>query len=311
MSKRILLQIDDKIIKGMTIKYLIEPGYEIIEILGYDDLLYKLSIYPDDFCLFIIEINNNSLVSIFKKISDIKQKGFLKNTPILGFILDDTRDIVNLAIKSGFNDLILIPDNKASFKKQLYMKLGFLIKEFNPIMPDKEYFDTEIVSIEKIKELVNNEISFAKRGKYPVSFIMIRFANLKENLVCKAGNYLSDILRKTDKVYRLASNVWIIICPYTEKKHIVNVEYKIYKILRKKTGINSTVKYVSLGMASYPQDSENFDEILEILEAGIKTNFTINNLRGTLSSVPKNELDNYKRILEQYKYLSMRKKNNP
>ncbi len=311
MANRVLLQIEDKLIKAITIKCLIEPGYEIIEISGHDDLLFKLNIYPDDFRLFIIEINNNLLPSIFERVWGIKEKGFLKNTAVLGLIQKDTHNIKKSALKSGFNDLMLIPSNQKDFKKQLCFKLDSLIKGSNLQISLIDYMNSEKLNIKKIKEMINNEISLAKRGKYPFSILLIRFSNLKVELIWKACDKLSTILRKTDRVYQFNDYEWIITCPYTEKKHIVNVEHKIYEVLREKLSIDSTVKYVSLGMATYPQDSESFDGIFEILEAGVKADMAINRLKGTLKNIPRNELDNYQRIMNQYKYLNANRKKDP
>lgn len=303
MGKRILLQVQNTTIKGMIIKYLIEAGLEVVDIVDYKDLLFKISVYPSNFVLFIIEITEESLSTIFDEIAEIKENEPFINIPILALIPRDTPDIITSALKSGIEDVFLIPKSSASFKQHLHGKINAAIKQFVPIEFSSKYKKkkSEEIDIEKVKELIYTDIKLANRGKYPISFLMIKFTKVKEDDAYGFIERLSRILRETDKILRLSDFEWVIVCPFTEKKYIIEVERKVFVAFRAEMESEYNNKKINLDSATYPEDSESLDKILEKLELGIKNNMAINKINVPLKSLSPKELEDYKKIIQQYK----------
>jgi hypothetical protein len=56
MGKRILLRVQNRYIKGILLRFLVEGGYDIVEAFDFSDLELKLNVYRGDFILHIREI---------------------------------------------------------------------------------------------------------------------------------------------------------------------------------------------------------------------------------------------------------------
>lgn len=304
MGKRVLLRIRSKLAKGIALRCLIEAGYDVIDVMDDDDLRLKLSVYPSEFILYILEVTEDSLPNIFTETSALKRNGPLVKTPVLALVPRDTSDIVSSALKSGIEDVFLFPKARESYRQQITDKITATLKKLDPVEPPpkpREEAPLEETGIETIRDRLESELRHANRGKYPLSVLMIRFTDVEPDKAEKFIDRLKSILRETDTVYKLKNHTWMITCPFTEKKYIVEVERKIFSTFEAEMGEKRDHKKINLFTAAYPQDEDNLDRILERLETGISNSMAINSIKTPLNTLTRDELEDYRRKMKQYK----------
>lgn len=303
MSKMVLLRVQSKLIKGIALRCLVEAGYDVIDVMDFEDLRLKLTIYPSNFILYIMEVTEESLTTIFTETSGLKKSGPLGNTPILAFVPRGTSDIVSSAMKCGINDVFLLPKGKESYRQHIQDKIIATMKKLDPVeqVQSREEAPLEETGIESIRDQLDSEIRHANRGKYPVSMLMIRFADVEGAKAERFIERLTKILRETDKVYRLKDNTWLITCPFTEKKYIIEVERKVFSTYEAEMGVQRDHKKINLFTAAYPQDEESLDRIFDRLETGISNSMAINSIKSPLNSLTHDELEAYQKKIQQFK----------
>lgn len=303
MGKRVLLRVQNKLIKGIALRFLIEAGYDVIDVSDFEDMRLKLTVYPSDFILFIMEITEDNLSTIFTETAGLKKSGPLANTPILALVPRDTSDIVSSALKSGIEDVFLLPKTKETYRQQISDKISGTMKKLDPVEQEqnREEAPLEETGIDKIRDQLESELRHANRGKYPISMLMIRFADVEVIKAEKFVERLKIILRETDTVYRLKDNTWLITCPFTEKRYIIEVERKIFSTFEAEMGVQRDHKKINLFTAAYPQDEENLNRIFERLETGISNSMAINSIKVPLNSLTKDELEAYQKKIRLFK----------
>jgi hypothetical protein len=303
MDKKVLLRVQNKLIKGIALRRLIESGCDVVEVTDREDLRLKLAVYNSGFFMYIMEVTEENLPTIFDETSGLRKGGPLSGIPVLAMVPRDTSDIISQALKSGIEDVLLLPKAGESFRQQLYDKLGASIDRFKPSDPPqtREEAPLEEMGIESIRSRLELELRHAKRGKYPVSMLMIRFTDVDVEKAERFIERLKGILRETDNVYRLKDNTWLVSCPFTEKKYIIEVERKVFSTFEAEMGQERRHKKINLFTAAYPEDEESLDRIFERLETGISNSMAISNIKAPLNSLTRSELEEYKKKIKQFK----------
>jgi len=127
---------------------------------------------------------------------------------------------------------------------------------------------------------MNKEIEKSKRNGKPLSIVMIDLDDFKkindihghsagDNILKIFSDVLKKELRKSDISCRWGGEEFLLILPETSKDKTLDVIERIRMTFQLNTmGIVSSRPYLtaSMGIASYPEDSDNIDEIIKIAD---------------------------------------------
>ncbi len=298
MADKILIFIDTLYIKGFVLKNLYKRGLEFVEVLDDNDLHLKLTIFRDSILFFIIEIKEKSYRKQYELIQRLKCEPGVRKFPILAIIPNDSIEMVSGAKEADIEDVVLIPGKKELFQQLFASRLSEFLKGFpianNPVRKP------ELIALSENDEL-RREMKRANRGKYSISFVMGRLTGIQSDKVKKFYNKLKSEMRDTDRVIQYEQDTFIVICPFTQKENLKEVENKIREGYEKLFGNNTRLKRLDMYGVSYPNDGENIENLFELLEKGVHDSAIISGIREPLNTLSQKRLEEYKKMLRLYK----------
>lgn len=301
MPKRIFLKIRNRLIYSTVLRFLVEAGFEAVDAFEAEDIALKLGIYQYDFMYFIIEVQEERPLESFQEIKALQADPRFANIPVLAILPKDTSDFVSSALQAGVRDVFLLPKQKEGYRDTLVKKLEGIFKPDIPEEPDQEPIFAGIETSETdIREIIDEHMKFAGRGQYPISMLMIHFTGVDQQPALKFVERLESILRETDRVYFLHDVTWLVICPFTEKKFVVEVEKKVFSTFESEVGRKGNQR-IHLYAATYPMDETNTDLLLRRMEKGIRTSMAVDDLKTPLNNLSKVELEDFRKKLRQYR----------
>jgi hypothetical protein len=118
MADKVLIFIEDRVLKGIVLKVLHEKNLEFMEGLDVKDLQLKLEIFQDTILFHIVQINRETYQQQFEFAKTIKDKT-ISGFPVLAIIPGDTSEFVGGAKKAGIDDVVLIPEKRELFRTSL------------------------------------------------------------------------------------------------------------------------------------------------------------------------------------------------
>ncbi len=287
MKDKILVFIQGIPEKKMVLLTLAQMGYTFVECLNVEDMRFKLDLFKDRVLLMIHELNHNNYQKDFEMIKEINAKG------IKTILIIDKYNIkiIDDAMAAGTSDIIELP-----------LKSEILKNKLNTIVENKEKTPeiSEKKDISWIKpEAIEKELLRADRGKYSVSLIMIELYGVKEEEMLNLSEKFSEKLRETDIVMRYGIKRLLLVCPFTEKEHTVEIENKIRDVLEE--NIDNLVKKASAVVygISYPKDGEDAVMLIKMLNEGVKNSKFIGKTKGTFRDISKEEIEAYRKIFKK------------
>lgn len=287
MKDKILVFIHGIPPKKTAILTLAQMGYDFIECFNLDDMKFKLELFKDSILLMIHELDHNNYQKDFEMLEEINSKG------IKTLLIIDKYNvkIIDDAMASGTSDIIELP-----------LKNEILRSKINNIVDNKEIIP-EVVEKKDISwiepEVIEKELLRADRGKYSVSLIMIELYGVNEEEMLNLSEKFSEKLRETDIVMRYGTKRLLLVCPFTDKEHTVEIENKIRDVLEE--NIDNLVKKASAIVygISYPKDGEDSIMLIKMLNEGVMNSKMIGKTKGTFRDISKEEIEAYRKIFKK------------
>lgn len=302
MADKVLILIEDRVIKGIVLKILYEKNIEFMEGLDLKDLQLKLDIFQDTILFHIIQINRQSYREQFEFVKSVKGE-VISGFPVLAIIPADTSEFVGGAKKAGIEDVVLIPEKRDQFRDFFTARLT----EFMKNIPIKEQNDegepmpkTVLVDLTSDEDL-KHEIKRAGRGKYAISFVMVRFTGVHIGLIQDFYIKLKKEMRDTDKIINYDYHTFIVVCPFTVKSYLVEVENKIRETFEGLFGGHSRLRRLDMYGVTYPDDGKNIDNLVEVMEKGVHDSNIISSIHEPLNAISRERLEEYRKMLKLYK----------
>lgn len=301
MADKVLIYIEDRVIKGIVLKVLRDKELEFLEGLDIKDIQLKLDIFQDTIFFHIIQIGRETYKDQFEFVKRVKGE-FSAGFPVLAIIPDDSSEFVSGAKKAGIEDVVLIPEKREQFRDIFSARLS----EFIKAIPVKEPNNEEELQNKNgtadfaSDEALKHEIKRAVRGKYSISFVMGRFTGIHIGLIHEFYAKLKNDMRDTDRIMTFDYHTFIVVCPFTVKSYLIEVEKKIREAFEEMFGY-SRVRRLDMYGVTYPDDGKNISELIGIMEKGVHDSVIISSIRQPLNSISRERLEEYRKMLKLYK----------
>lgn len=261
MDGKVLIFIRDYQLKRQVINLVAQLGLSFIECNEMDELDFRIQLFVNVNKLFVYEfaegINEEKQ---FKKLADMKNKGWKTLVVFSKYhipYIDKSQD-------NGVNDLVVHPVEIISIKNKILTLLSVPIEEKNEEI-DQE--DSDLMD-----ETVKLEINRADRGKYALSFVLFEFLSVT---ISKQKSFIEDLkfkLRETDAIIPgRKKNTYLIMCPFTPKNFVVEVENKIRNQFeeQKSNGEIAPLSIVYAYGLTLGVDGDDFDELMDTLDKSL------------------------------------------
>lgn len=279
--KGYILVIDDSNFSRMFIKKALEAeGYMVIDAESGEEVVNDVYSIEKGKAGFF-EKNKIDLVVMdvaMPKMDGIQTAMFLKksqygNIPIIFNSAVDDKGTVIKAIKAGGVDYVI----KSG-------KIDILVSKINKIV-EKGYHVPFKITEEKIEfdfyTYLKLEVSHAKRGKHPLTLLVLSLFTKKgeteeplpDEMVREGVETVKKKMRDIDGVLRFGPSKILLVLPTTGKEGSRVVEKKVVDIIGShkflSTDIGAATISIKFGRATFPDDADTWETLLEKAQEGI------------------------------------------
>lgn len=283
MNGKVLLNVYSIGVKKDLLNILVQNGYDFIEVNGPHELSFKYNLVKERLDLYVHELDENDYEASLEQIKKIE----VENVRCIVLIHKYSSEVIDDALALKVNDIVVLPIEKDNLQKKI---LSTVVKaepqEYMPSTPPPK--DEIQVNAERI----DDEINRAVRGDYPLSFVMIEYDRMGIEVFKVFKRELRKLLRTTDMVMKYNKKRLLLLCPFTPKSHLVEVENKVRVAHGKLADVTVTPSTIYLYGVTFPDDGENSDKLLKVMSDGIHDSMVFSNLEGTLHQMDRNLLKN-------------------
>jgi hypothetical protein len=262
MDGKILLFIRDYQLKRQVINLVAQLGLVFIECNDFNELDFRINLIDADKKLFFYEFHEGiEEEKQFKKLSDMKIKGWKTLVVFSKYFIP----YIDKSHKAGINDLCIHPVEIASIKNKILTLLS---------IPSEIQFEQEADEVTiPVEETISRELNRATRGNYALSFVIFEFVSV---VASKHGVFIEELkakLRETDAIITgRIKDTYLIICPFTPKNFVVEVENKIRTLFEDKKSLGEIAplsRVYAYGL-TFGEDGDNFEELITLLESNLQ-----------------------------------------
>ncbi len=181
------------------------------------------------------------------------------------------RDVgIRVAILDYFSNIETRFKNPKIVEMELFEKI---------LKASKEDAKTGLYNSKYFFEILKNEINKAKRNDFPLSILFLDIDNFKEyndkhghaagdQLLLHIAEVIKQLIRGEDVAARFGGDEFVIMLTYNKKDDAYVVANRILKEVKKQPlSFDKGLKYyngsLSIGISSYPVDTETPDELMK------------------------------------------------
>ncbi|PKM93353.1 MAG: hypothetical protein CVU84_16170 [Firmicutes bacterium HGW-Firmicutes-1] len=287
MKNKVLVNVAGSATRKIALFTVVNLGYDFIEFQSPEDLKFKHSLLKDSIIMLLHEINYATYERDFEMIKEVSNK----KIKVLLIIDRYETKVIDDAIEAGANDIIVLPLKEEMLKSKIKNILANIVKPFE-LEEDNEYSYID-------DTIIDHEIIRADRGNYSISLVMVELHSINEEEIIELIEKLKSRLRETDLVMRYGPLKLLLICPFTGKENIVEVENKVRMLVKENFNKFKNKASVTIYGISYPKDGERARELIELLDEGIMNSRLLGRIRGTFSDIRKEEIETYKKLFNK------------
>jgi hypothetical protein len=286
MKGKVLLNIYTIQVKNDLMSILVQNNYDFLEVNNEDELSFKYNLIKDQLGLYIQELdelNYEKALEQIRKIDASKVKSIILLHKYSSKVIDDA-----LALK--VSDIVVLPIDRINLTKKI---LSSVTKQTS-----SDYMPASPI-IEIIEEIdyskLNEELNRALRGSYPLSLVTVDAHKMTSTLFEHVKKALEQFLRATDIILPYGKQQLLLLCPFTPKNFLVEVENKVrlaHKSIAPKASIPNAIYLYGV---TYPDDGSTSEELLKRLYEGVHDSIVFSNVEGTLQHM------NHERLKKQLK----------
>jgi len=279
MKEHVLLNVYTHQVKNDLLSILIQNKCAFMEVFGRDELTFRYNLIKEEVGLYIHELDENNYTQSLediRKMTDHHVRCIILIHQYSSHIIEDA-----LALK--VKDIIVLPIERVNLDKKLKSYITGVERE---IKEKEEHIIGPTVKLDN--QIVADAVNRATRGHYPLSFVLIEYKDIEGRMTFKRA--LTKLLRATDVVLEYGQGEWLIICPFTPKSYLVEVENKARSAHNKTSKGGQKQATVYLYGVTFPDDGDSFEVLERELKDGIHDSIIFSNLGGTLAEMDKEAL---------------------
>ncbi|PKM50147.1 MAG: hypothetical protein CVV02_12860 [Firmicutes bacterium HGW-Firmicutes-7] len=287
MKNKVLMNVAGNATRKIVLYTIVSLGYDFIEFQNPEDLRFKHGLLKDSIVMLIHELNYSTYERDFEMIKEVSNK---KIKVLLIIDRYETR-VIDDAMEAGANDIIILPLKEEVLKNKIKNILTNTVVPFQiEEQIEYTYVDDSVIDFELVR---------ADRGKYSISLVMIELHSVMEDETIEIIEKLKDRLRETDLVMRYGPMKLLLICPFTGKENIVEIENKVRSLVKENVNNFKNKAVVTIYGISYPKDGEKARELIEMLDEGIMNSRLLGKIRGTFNDIRKDEIEAYRKLFNK------------
>lgn len=285
MNGKVLLNVYSIGVKKDLLNILVENGYDFMEVNNPNELSFKYNLIKDTMDLYVHELDENNYQASLNQIKKIE----VENVRCIVLIHEYSSKVIDDALGLKVNDIVVLPIEKDNLQK----KILSTVSKAGAQAEHQAYMPSTPPPREEIKvdaKRIEDEINRAVRGDYPLSFVMIEYDRMGIEVFKVFRRELRKLLRTTDMVMKYDKKQLLLLCPFTPKSHLVEVENKVRLAHKKLSDVTVTPTRIYLYGVTFPDDGEASDALLRTMSDGIHDSMIFSNLDGTLHQMDRQAL---------------------
>ena len=283
--KKIMVGMEGISAKKVLLTALVQMGYDFVEYSSYEDFKFKAELLSAKVIMVVHELN---YASYKKEFEFLKQMGGMQIPCILLIDKYDAK-VIDDAMGAGLQDIMVMP-----------VKADVIKNKIDSLMNKKS--ETELSqSTDTVFDIsiVDTEIQRANRGNYSLSLVLYELSGASEEETTAYMDALHPWFRETDVQVKCGTNRVLLICPFTIKDDIVEVENKLRKFSKeRRSQFEGKVDLWLYGL-SYPKDGKDTGELIKLLTDGLKNSMFLGGLKGSFYDLGKSELEQYRSMFKK------------
>lgn len=296
MNFKVLLNMLDIQEKRTVMSALVAQDINFVEIFTDDELRYKMNLLKDSVLLYIHELNSRDYDKSLKSLENVTKN------KIHTIVVIDKYDVkaIDDAQKLGVMDVIVCPIAEDAFEKKLMFIYEQLQKKHRETKGIPVHRQATSGTTKNAKVIIDNEVNRAIRGKYALSFVLIKINGLSHEEFTELETMFNDVLRETDRCILYSKNTFLIICPFTPNQYVVDVENKLRNYLtQSQERYKQKIQWYIQGV-TFAEAGKTVEELLEIMEKRITDIEAIDRISDRLLLNNSAKINQYKKMLKEY-----------
>ncbi len=286
MNGKVLLNVYTIQVKNDLLSIFVQNNYDFLEVFNRDELSFKYNLVKDNLDLYIHELDEINYAESLNQIKKID----LNKVRCIVLIHEYSSRIIDDALAMKVSDIVVLPMNKSNLAKKILSTSVQAINE--KIMPNKPPVVEEETVFTFDTRKLDNELSRAIRGNYPLSLVMVDYGDLSGDNYGVFKDTLGELLRTTDRIAPYDENKMLLLCPFTPKENLVEVENKVREAHDKLKDLAINPGRVFLYGVTYPLDGSNAEELTDKMLDGLHDSILLSNLNMPLNRVSRMEMKN-------------------
>lgn len=289
MSGKVLLNVYSIHVKNDLLSIFVENEMDVLEVLNEHDLLFKHRLIKDNLDVYVQEFDENHYdlsLSQLQMIDREKVRCIVMIHAYSSQIIDDT-----LAL--NVKDIIVLPMKRDDLKRKILPPVYVVSKaDAMPKEPMKVDVTTSTTQTEFDEEPLIVEIARANRGNYPLSLVLVNAVDFSNEAFTLFEDELRQLLRTTDEILHYDENSMLLLCPFTTKDNVVEVEHKVREAFSTVSFKGHKKVTMYLYGVTYPVDGRFSKPLLRLLKDGIHDSRLFSELEGPMSQLTQEDVRN-------------------
>lgn len=239
---------------------------DIFDWIEFEDMFYEFSLLSD-----------NKISDLLEKIAIKLNKDFINIVNSSEIYFEDE----NLCKIEVYNNENFDLNENKEFFEIVNLSILNVIKYKKLIELNKQDSLTGLYNYKEFCKILNDEILISEKGNKEFSIIFIDIDEFKQvndvyghltgsQILIEFGNILLQDIRHKDCITRYGGDEYLILLRETNKKEAISVSRRLLTLIRNndfKGENNKSVRITaSMGISTYPADSQNSKELISIAD---------------------------------------------
>lgn len=289
MSGKVLLNVYSIHVKNDLLSIFIENAVDVMEVQNEHDLIFKYNLLKNNLNMYIHEFDETNHKSSMEQLRRID----LEKVRCIVMIHEYSSKIIDETLLLNVKDIIVLPIDKENLRRKILSPVHRVKSSTSmPKAPLRPLDEGKLVVAKFNYAPLNLEITRCTRGNYPLSLVLVSYSDIEQRAFDVFEEELRLRLRTTDVILKFDQNRLLIMCPFTPKNNLVEVENKVreaFSTVRFKGYKNSNMYLYGV---TFPDDGGSSRELVRLMKDGIHDSKLFSELEGPLNRMNQRDVRN-------------------